>query len=430
MAPRKFGGEFGGRANGDGMGGFQHRQSACPTPTGLDVRLTMKPTLFGNMFAWLFMGWLSVQAYTYYMNCSRDTLKFRAFVTTVLVFTLAESGLEAGAGYQYLVSNWGNNCILEAPPKAILIQPLLIAVMGTMVQSFYAWRIWVFGDSIALIGMPGVQYILKFFCCCIAVLTLLSVASAIAIPSIFLPIGQSAQLVPITRTVVIIWTVSAAAADTIITACMLGVFRHVASGTYFAETRGILSRLCRLTFQSGLLTTILAIGIVIAFLTEKEGAMHTLTAYLLGKSYPMSLLASLNARRKVPSTNPSPSTSNPNRSTPQADLSRLVFSPVNIRGNNTGRTPVRDSEYEFSTLDGPYRPEAKGAVLEMGGYMNRSLEQGQGHQSAASERSSEETHSNHQPRKCGSRGEIPSEFVELQGVSERDKVRCLSDSAV
>jgi len=285
------------------------------------------------------------------------------------------------------------------------------------------------GNSIGSIGTPSVQYILKFLCGCIALLTLLSVASAIAIPSIFLPIGQSAQLVPMTRTVVIIWTVSAAAADTIITACMLGMLGHAAYMTDFAQTWGMLLRLCRLTFQSGLLTTILAIGIVIAFLTEKEGAMHTFTAYLLGKSYPMSLLASLNARRRVSSTNPSPITLNPNRFAPQADLSWLVFS-VSINSTNTGRATVQDSESEFSTSGGPNRPEAKGAVLEMDGYMDRSLERGQGRQSAASERSSEGTHSKDQPRKYGSRGDVPCEFIELQGVSERDKVRCLSDSAV
>jgi len=301
-----------------------------------------------------------------------------------------------------------------------------------MVQSFYIWRIWVFGSRI---GTLGVQYILKFLCGCIALLTLLSVASAIAIPSIFFPIGQSAQLVPITRTVVIIWTVSAAAADTMITACMLDVLRHAASKTYFAETRGVLSRLSRLTFQSGLLTAVLAIGIVIAFLTEKEGAMHTFTAYLLGKSYPMSLLASLNARTSgTSSTNPSLSISNPNRSALQPDRSRLAFSPVNIKSSNTRRPEVLDSEYEFSALGEPYRPDAKGAALEMDGeYMGRNFGERQGHQragSTASERYSEGTHNHHQTGRYGSSVGIPSEFIELQGLSERDKVRCLSDYVV
>ena len=51
--------------------------------------------------------------------------------------------------------------------------------------------------------------------------------------------------------------------------------RHVASKTYFAETRGILTKLCRVTFQSGLLTSVLATAIIIAFLTETEGVPYT-----------------------------------------------------------------------------------------------------------------------------------------------------------
>jgi hypothetical protein len=146
---------------------------------------------------------------------------FSLIVVTIILLTLAETGIETEVGYRYLVSNWGNNCILAGLPKPILFQPPIIAIstppsyslisnviylmcvyatVGTMVDAFYIWRIWAFGRSF---GSPGRRYLLGSICIFVVVvrasllitqipfpdcsgsiyqLTLLSVACAIAIP--------------------------------------------------------------------------------------------------------------------------------------------------------------------------------------------------------------------------------------------------------
>lgn len=306
---------FGGDKQLDGMvGGFGGK--ACPTPpTELGVRLTLAPTLFGNIFAWMFLAWMTVQAYTWYTNWKRDSLAFRAFVCTVIFLTLAETGLETVTAYQYFVSNWGDNCILIGLPKAITFQPPIIAIMEMMVDGFYIWRIWVFGRSF---GSRGGQYLLRSVCICVGVLTLLSVACSIAIPTLFLLAGHTGAVPKI----LVFWTLSSALADILITVSMITVLWRAALQTFFAETRDTLSRLSRLTFQSGLLTSVLATAIFIAFMIQKEGDIHTLFAYLLGKSYPMSLLASLNARASVGSGKGRDRTDR---------LSSLVFAPGQVK---------------------------------------------------------------------------------------------------
>jgi len=97
------------------------------------------------------------------------------------------------------------------------------------------------------------------------------------------------------KPVLVIWTVASALADLIITLCMMIILRHARASSFFGETRNIISRLLRLTIQTGLLTTTLAIPIPPLVFANEIG-IWSLTAFLIGKSYVISLLANLNER--------------------------------------------------------------------------------------------------------------------------------------
>jgi len=96
-------------------------------------------------------------------------------------------------------------------------------------------------------------------------------------------------------TLVLVWTVSTSVVDVTITICMIVILYHAKANAYFGETHDKLSRLLRLTIQTGFLTSILAVPMTPLYFYGGPGT-YTVTWFSLGKSYLISLLANLNAR--------------------------------------------------------------------------------------------------------------------------------------
>lgn len=275
---------------------FDSEASSTRTPVsdGLTIRLTMAPAFFGNNIAWMFLGFVFLQSHQYFTYKQRkDTLFLRAFVGSVVLLTIVETVLEGYVGYRYLVGGWGDPQVLLGPPKPLPFQPVVVALMGTLVQCFYAWRIRVFGSTLERPLFAMASRLLSYL---ITLMSISALASSLAIPIVFVRTDVQAVLLERTRIGTTAWTVISAVCDITITVCMIGILQHAKSKTEFADTRDALSRLIRLSIQTGLLTSIFALGIIVVFLTEQSGNMHTFACYLLGKSYPMSLLANLNAR--------------------------------------------------------------------------------------------------------------------------------------
>jgi len=80
---------------------------------------------------------------------------------------------------------------------------------------------------------------------------------------------------------------------------MMTILYHAKASACFGETRDRFSRLLRLTIQTGFVTSILALPIAPLYIHVQVG-IYTLTCFLLGKSYAISLLANLNARSYRP----------------------------------------------------------------------------------------------------------------------------------
>ncbi|KAF8575756.1 hypothetical protein K439DRAFT_720440 [Ramaria rubella] len=270
-----------------------------PPPTEIAINLTMAPTYFGNIFAWFLFALVLVQAYIYQTHFKRDHALLKAFVIFAVVIAAGESALETFVGYFYLVSGWGNDATVGAPPKALLFQPVFDALCAFLAQNFYAWRIKTLGRSALTTGVAGL----------ISVLSLMQIICAIAIPVVFLNIDVQDLLLKETNTYTTIWLVSSAVTDIIITICMFGILQNAKSKEYFAASRDLLTKLTRITIQTGTLTSVLALAVLIVFKEEKVGNMHTFPAYLLGKSYIMSILANLNARTTKSSGEPGEHTS-------------------------------------------------------------------------------------------------------------------------
>jgi len=267
--------------------------------------------LFGSNAAWLLLAFLSVQTYTYYTRSVNDHPAFKTLVYSTVFIAVAESIAEAFVAYSFLVSGWGNTHLLSDFPKAIEVlsdlKPLFDALRepnsaisnsamndsswkaALFVQFFFTWRIWTFckatcGRKVKMFVAAVCIFIILTSICAFISAVLLT-ALVIIDPLADIPSGS----------IVLAWTVSTAIADVVITMCMMVILHHAKSSGCFGETRDRLSRLLRLTIQTGFLTSILAIPIAPLYIRVQVG-IYTLTCFLLGKSYAISLLANLNAR--------------------------------------------------------------------------------------------------------------------------------------
>ncbi|TFY79940.1 hypothetical protein EWM64_g4070 [Hericium alpestre] len=93
---------------------------------------------------------------------------------------------------------------------------------------------------------------------------------------------------------VIVWLMSSAVCDVLITSILVFHLRRHKSG--FSHTDDIVDRVIRLTIQTGLLTSIVAIIDVVLYLGVPKAALHLGFNMPLCKLYTNSLLSSLNAR--------------------------------------------------------------------------------------------------------------------------------------
>lgn len=174
---------------------------------------------------------------------------------------------------------------------------------------------------------------MRLICAFIAFISVAAFAFSIVV-TVGNMISVEAPLIPIwERDVIMVWTSCTAAADVLITICMLALLWHAKSQAIFGEIRNTVSRLIRLTIQTGLLTSVLAL--LVLPLIVQNTVLYTLPWYLLGKSYGLSILVNLNSR--VPADHTENSSSGPYFST-------MAFQSVNVpeRSGTANEISIQD----------------------------------------------------------------------------------------
>lgn len=256
----------------------------------------MGSQLFGSHAAWLLLGFLVSQTHTYYRNPSKDHPIFKILVYALVLSTVAQSATEGFFENSFLVFEWGNPGPLfvnqsSATTTLVDLHPLFDAVPALFVQFYFTWRIWtfctaVYGRRVKLLAVAFCLFIiLASTCAFLAVVTLTA-----------LLLTPTPEPVSIVAPFFLVWTVTTVVADAAITACMMTMLYNARANFYFGEMRDRTTRLIRLTIQTGLLTSILALPIGPLYFRDQPGGEYGLTIFLLNKSYLISLLANLNFR--------------------------------------------------------------------------------------------------------------------------------------
>ncbi|KAJ7633622.1 hypothetical protein DFH06DRAFT_1222376 [Mycena polygramma] len=255
-------------------------------PPGFQVVQLTAPLLLCNLFAWGLFGALTVQVYLYYQAFPNDRLTTKSLVYCVYTIELLAIVLQTHDAFETF--GYGFNNILAATTIKLgwLDIPVISGVVALMGQSFYAYRVHVLSKSWIL---PAVILVVALTSSLGALLAgVFSFEPNINIASLSTP-----------RLLVAIWVWCGASALTDILIAASMTYYLSTKVTEFRRTRALVSRLIRLTLETGSLTAVLAVTNLILFLAFPDKTYYIIPTVLMARFYAICILAVLNARCEI-----------------------------------------------------------------------------------------------------------------------------------
>ncbi|KAH8797778.1 hypothetical protein DL96DRAFT_896902 [Flagelloscypha sp. PMI_526] len=241
--------------------------------------MTAGPLLLGFFFNLFLYGVLVVQVYLYYIGFPKDRWWFKALVYGVFILEVTQV-IQCHDKFDLYAKEFGVIVSLEKLRFSWFSIAILSSLTGGIVQAFQAWRIYTFSKT-------------WFISIGIWILTLLATAGiAQGIVSVHLTVPQ---IVTNTKTTGIIWFTTTAINDVGIAGILTYYLNRLKSGD--KKTQKLLSKIIRLTVETGSITALGAIIIMITVFTIPP--WFYMISDCIGKLYANNLMVMFNSRLTV-----------------------------------------------------------------------------------------------------------------------------------
>ncbi|TFK49008.1 hypothetical protein OE88DRAFT_1646604 [Heliocybe sulcata] len=239
------------------------------------------PLLLGVLFNWALFGALVVQVWIYYLAFPNDRWIVKSVVFGSFIVELIQSIMIIKDAFRVMASGWGDPAQITVVGLLWFSVPFISVFSSWIAQLFYAWRIRVLSQN----------WILPIT---ITALSLLQGACSWYTAIELKILNDFSLLQDKTYRVTSVWLGGTALCDLIIAASM--IFYLHKSRTGFSRTDDIVQRLIRVTVETGLICTIIALIDLAVYVAYKDNNYHFTPVLTLSKLYANSLLASLNSR--------------------------------------------------------------------------------------------------------------------------------------
>ncbi|KAF8175039.1 hypothetical protein K438DRAFT_1771306 [Mycena galopus ATCC 62051] len=285
------------------------------------LNLTYGAVLIGVIIAAFFQGVLTLQVFTYYSNYPEDYTVFKILVghrslllyCGTLIFNLLAAQptdlmrrsldlthlvLISQATFHYLIINFDNYAALAITTPEFQLHLVFVALPTLLCQVFFLYRIWIFSNH----NFPVVVFLVLG---CLAVSALdIAIASEVLIYPMFKTASGHYPTIPAQSLATF-----ALGAVVDVGVALTMVYYLYLSKTQFTSTNSIITRVMHFTVVTGLATSLLAVGCIIAYVAA-PGTFVFMTLILhfktlhfsLGRAYTNAVLASLNSRRHAGGT--------------------------------------------------------------------------------------------------------------------------------
>ncbi|KAF8181326.1 hypothetical protein BJ912DRAFT_1062186 [Pholiota molesta] len=313
---------------------------SAPTKLPDIVTKTAEVLLSGFLANWALYGVLVLQVYLYTVAFPKDRLPLKITVYTTFLLETAQTGLITHDAFKFFAFGFTDPLLLDEVSTGWFSIPVLTGIIACVAQGFYGYRIGIITQSKYPVGV-------------IAFFSLVQLGGAIGIgiqtknaqffSRVFLKEGSF-----ITTGV---WEAGSAACDLLIAGIMTYHLRKRDTG--FQYTHDIVTRVIRLTIETGTLTATLAIAVLVLAYLPGHPPYYQACALILGKAYSNSMMVALNSRMKVISNS---STASWNESSiPPLPSKSLTYGEVMflkpLDEIESGTTDVSRSQNELTTFD-------------------------------------------------------------------------------
>ncbi|KAF8607052.1 hypothetical protein BDV93DRAFT_414462, partial [Ceratobasidium sp. AG-I] len=227
--------------------------------------------LLGTMLnVWLY-GILVTQVAMYYTTYKNDHTWLKMLVAWLMFLDTLNTVFDVGFIYRYTISLFGTSW-----PETIQTYDVMIS---SSVQGFFAWRI------VRLTGRSWVGWIIG------AAIFIQFIAGVGTTVGAWIVVDFAKfQLV---KPPIVVWLTMSAVIDVAVTSILSWHLHRNRTG--FSKTDDLITRLIRLTVQTGLMTSIWAVADLILYLAVPNN-LHLILNLPLCKLYTNSLMSTLNAR--------------------------------------------------------------------------------------------------------------------------------------
>ncbi|PBK82112.1 hypothetical protein ARMGADRAFT_1068320 [Armillaria gallica] len=257
-------------------------EEASTAPSDL-YKLT-GPLLIGCFLSLILYGILCDQVYIYYISFPGDNLTSKMVVYVLWLTETVETVINIYDTFDTFCYNFGNLSGLDDVHITWFTIPILSGFVGCIAQLFYAWRMYKFSKKA------------RWLCITISVIAFIQFAAAICCGIQVRNSGHYSNLPKnsMVKVTAIIWLGGAVLCDAAIALCM--TYLLIRAQTGLKSTRILLSRLIRLTIETGTITAAIAAADMAFFLAYHNNNYYTVPANCLVKIYSNTVLAVCNSR--------------------------------------------------------------------------------------------------------------------------------------
>ncbi|KAJ3900428.1 hypothetical protein F5879DRAFT_420808 [Lentinula edodes] len=243
----------------------------------------------GILISGVLFGVVTTQVYVYHKNFPKDSLWLQlGLVDGMWLIELGHTMCIFHAIYFYTVANYGDPKALLVAPVTLGIAVVLHGITTILVQAYFTYRIFRFSKKPYLIPIFST---FLMFAQLLAVTTLSAEAIKVAQISLGLYLEKWEWLLLTT-----LWL--RVAADLTISSSLV-FFLYRQRDNAYKSTVLVVDRLIRWTIETGVVTSMLGIILVISYLTAKENFAWLALFMVLPKVFSNTLLANMNSRASL-----------------------------------------------------------------------------------------------------------------------------------
>ncbi|KAG6907539.1 hypothetical protein DXG01_008575 [Tephrocybe rancida] len=230
-----------------------------------DVVKSSGPLIIGYLLNYGLYGVVSIQVYYYYIAFPNDRLYCKCLVYGVYLLETLQTIIIMHDAFAGFGSGFGSFEALDNIQLTCLSIPILSGIVGCVVQMYYAYRIYILSKSKAL------GYV-------IAVISFVGCIAGIVTGVKSFELGSLSKLL---QTTIFI---------------SAGLSRH---DTGFRSTHLMITRLQRLTIETGTATALVAVTNLFLFFKYPKTNYYTVPVLIIAKLYCNTLLVLFNSRMRI-----------------------------------------------------------------------------------------------------------------------------------